>query len=292
MYGWRGWAYSSPTSATSDHLAEVHDPDPVADVLDDRQVVGDEQVRQVEPLAQVEQQVEDLRLDRDVEGGHRLVGEDELGVEGERPRDPDPLALAAGELVRVAAGVLAPQADLLEVVADALVADLAVAPVVLGGRLGQQPLADEVADGHARVQRADRILEDDLHPAAHVFLSTPCELRIVLAVELRAAGGRLLEAEQRAAERRLAAAGLADEAEDLAPADLERDVVDGPDVADDPAEDARPDRVVGLEVLDRRACLPPPCRPLLARRPGVGASLRPVRRSRPSCGCLRTSRAS
>ena len=50
-----------------DDLAEVHDRDPVADVLDDRQVVGDEQVRQAEPLAQVGQQVEDLRLDRHVE---------------------------------------------------------------------------------------------------------------------------------------------------------------------------------------------------------------------------------
>ena len=36
-----------------DDLAEVHHRDAVADVLHDRQVVGDEQVRQPEPLAQV-----------------------------------------------------------------------------------------------------------------------------------------------------------------------------------------------------------------------------------------------
>jgi len=36
------------------------------------------------------------------EGGGRLVADDELGVERERTRDADTLALAAGELVRVA----------------------------------------------------------------------------------------------------------------------------------------------------------------------------------------------
>ena len=48
------------------------------------------------------QQVEDLRLDGDVERGDRLVADDELRLEGERAGDADALALAAGEFVRVA----------------------------------------------------------------------------------------------------------------------------------------------------------------------------------------------
>ena len=44
----------------------------------------------------------DLRLDRDVEGRDRLVGDDELGREREGAGDADALALAAGELVGVA----------------------------------------------------------------------------------------------------------------------------------------------------------------------------------------------
>ena len=44
----------------------------------------------------------------------RLVGHDELRVDGEGPRDPDPLPLAARELVRVAVGVLFGQAHRLE----------------------------------------------------------------------------------------------------------------------------------------------------------------------------------
>ena len=85
-----------------DDAAEVHDRDPVRDVPDDREVVRDEQVREVELVLQRLEQVDDLRLDRDVERGDRLVRDDEVRVDGERAGDADPLALAAGELVRVA----------------------------------------------------------------------------------------------------------------------------------------------------------------------------------------------
>ena len=60
------------------------------------------------------QQVDDLRLDRDVEGGDRLVGDDEVGVHGQGAGDADALALAAGELVGVAVDVLGAQADALQ----------------------------------------------------------------------------------------------------------------------------------------------------------------------------------
>ena len=69
-----------------------------------REVVADEEVGEPELLLQVLEQVDDLRLDRDVERGDRLVADDELRVERQRPGDADALALAAGELVRVAVG--------------------------------------------------------------------------------------------------------------------------------------------------------------------------------------------
>ncbi len=47
------------------------------------------------------EQVEDADADRHVEHRDGLVGEQHLGVGGERPRDRDALALAARELVRV-----------------------------------------------------------------------------------------------------------------------------------------------------------------------------------------------
>ena len=99
-----------PPVGQLDHLAQVHHRDPVADVLDDAHVVGDEQVGQAELPLQLLQEVQDLRLDRDVEGRDRLVADDEVRLEGQRAGDPDPLSLAAGEFVRVAAGVVIFQA--------------------------------------------------------------------------------------------------------------------------------------------------------------------------------------
>ena len=57
------------------------------------------------------EQVEDLRLDRDVECADRLVGDDEVGAQRQRTGDSDPLALAAGERVREAVGRIGRQAD-------------------------------------------------------------------------------------------------------------------------------------------------------------------------------------
>ena len=63
-------------------------------------------------LAQPFQEAQDLRLHRDVERRDRLVGDEQLGVEHQRARDADALALAAGEFVRIAVECIARQADL------------------------------------------------------------------------------------------------------------------------------------------------------------------------------------
>ena len=105
-------------------------------MLDDRQVVGDEQVGQPEPGPQVGQQVEDLGLDRHVERRDRLVADDELRLDRERPGDPDALALAAGELVRVALDVVRVEPDQPEQLGDPLGLRLALGQVVGLDRLG------------------------------------------------------------------------------------------------------------------------------------------------------------
>ena len=55
-------------------------------------------------VAQLHQQPQDLAADRRVEVRHRLVGDDDLGLERERAGDHHALALTAGQLVRVRAG--------------------------------------------------------------------------------------------------------------------------------------------------------------------------------------------
>ena len=75
----------------------------------------------------------------------------------------------------------------------------------------------------------------------------------VLAVDADRAGGRLEQLQQRAADRRLAAAALADQAQRLAAPDLERHAVDRVDLARDAREHALVDREMLLQVLRPRA---------------------------------------
>ena len=74
-------------------------------MLDDGQIVGDEQIRDVAALCEVVEQIQDLGLDRDIQRGDRLIADDEVGRERERAGDADALALAAGEFVGIAGGV-------------------------------------------------------------------------------------------------------------------------------------------------------------------------------------------
>ncbi len=85
-----------------DDLAEVHHGDSVADVVDERQVVGDDQCRQAEARLDIGKHRNHLRLDRDIEGRDGLVCDEEVWIEGQGPGDGDSLPLATGELVRSA----------------------------------------------------------------------------------------------------------------------------------------------------------------------------------------------
>ena len=68
------------------------------------EVVRDEEIAQAEPFLQVEQQINDLGLHRDMERGDRLVADDEIRIEDERACDQDVLPLAAGEFIPIARG--------------------------------------------------------------------------------------------------------------------------------------------------------------------------------------------
>ena len=75
-----------------------------------------------------------------------------------------------------------------------------------------QRLGERAADGEARVERVERVLEHELRAAAEVA-AAPCPPRSAdrRAVEADVAAGRLVELEQQPAGRGLAAAGLAEQ---------------------------------------------------------------------------------
>ena len=147
--------------------------------------------------------------------------------------------------MRVALDVVRVEADQPEQVGDPLVLRLAAGEV-----MGLDRLGDDRPDRHPRVEGSIGVLEDDLHPAAILAQLARVEGRQVDAVEPDGPAGRVAEPDHRPADRALAAAGLADQAERLAAADRERrpvDRLDGPLLG---LEDPRPDREVDSQVVD------------------------------------------
>ncbi len=91
-----------PRRAFLDQLPRVEHSDAVAHLRDDGEVVRDEEDARPELLAEVQDELEHLRLDGRVEAGGRLVQDQERRILGERHGDDDPLLHAARELVRIA----------------------------------------------------------------------------------------------------------------------------------------------------------------------------------------------
>ena len=87
--------------AVLDFFAAVHHEHVVGDFGDHAEVVRDEEDRHAALVAELAEDVEDLGLDRDVERGGRLVGDQQLRIAREGHRDHHALLLAAGHLMRV-----------------------------------------------------------------------------------------------------------------------------------------------------------------------------------------------
>ena len=202
-----------------DHLAQVHDGNAVGNVPHHQQVMGDEQIGQAQLFLQVMEHVDDLCLDRNVQGGNRLVTDDEFRIDRQGAGDADTLALAAGELVGIAGGMLAVQADIAHQLQDAVLAFL-LAGVEL---VHIQRFADDVGNRHAGVQGGVGILEDHgglLAEGVDVLLGLQG-----LAVVPDLAGSGLVQVEDGAAHGGLAAAGLTHQTQSLAPLDGEGYIV-------------------------------------------------------------------
>ena len=103
-----------PDGPLLDDAPALHDHDAMREIAHQRQVVGDEDVGEVELVLEAVQERDHLGLDGDVEGRNRLVADDQLRLEGQSAGDGDALALAARELVWIAADVTGIEADLLE----------------------------------------------------------------------------------------------------------------------------------------------------------------------------------
>lgn len=84
-----------------DDPASIHHHDTVGDLGDDTQIMGDEQDAHAALALQFLQQVENLRLDGDIKGSGRLVGNQHARVTGQGHGDGHALAHAARKFVRI-----------------------------------------------------------------------------------------------------------------------------------------------------------------------------------------------
>ena len=146
-----------------DHVALLHHRHPVAIGRGQPEVVGDQDGGHAALLGQLDHEVHHGLLGGHVEAGGRLVGDQELRPAGERERDDDALAHAAGQFERIGVVALARARDahLLEQL-DRLGGG------VLRARLGvlHQHVLDLAADLADRIERGARVLEDHRHFAA------------------------------------------------------------------------------------------------------------------------------
>ena len=88
------------TGPLLDELALVHDRDPVREHVDDGEVVADEETREFELILEFLQQIEKPSLNRDVERGGRLIGDEHRRAQCECAGNADALPLTTRELMR------------------------------------------------------------------------------------------------------------------------------------------------------------------------------------------------
>ena len=222
VYGCRGLSKISSAGASSTSFPRYITAIRSGEVPDDREVVRDEQVRQPEVLLQVVQEVEHLRLHGHVERRHGLVEDEKLRIDGERSGDPDALALASRELVRVAArerGASPTRSSSSPILRSRSARPSALAvPRRRCCRRDIRGSSDEYGSWKTICTRRRSSRSARRSACVNVDAADPD----------RSARQRHAGASARRAERRLAGARLADEAERLAAADRQRYVVDAP----------------------------------------------------------------
>ena len=206
-----------------DREAAIQHNGAVAGLGDNRQIVRDQHHRHPALLDQLDEEIEDLALHGDVERRGRLVGDQQIGLAGERGGDHRALPLPARQLMRV--GVKPRRrvgdADAFQQFAGALAGGPFAHPEMLAQGLAHLP-----PDGQQRVQRGHRLLEHHGDPAAaqsaHLAVAHSQQVGAVEADAAAHRGAFRQQPHHGERRHRLARTALADDAEALA--GFERDI--------------------------------------------------------------------
>jgi hypothetical protein len=223
-----------PDRTDLDEPAEIENADATGEIPHQAQIVGDEDVGEAERTAELDQQFDDLGLDRHVERRSRLVEHDQSRLDRERARDRDALLLAARQFMRVPVAEIGGQFHHLQQARDATFDFRRLELARL------QRDRDRLADRAARIERRARILEHHLDGSAARRAGGP--IREVASLEQDRSLARLRQSQDHPRDGRFARPALAREPEDFALGQLETDVGDRLHLALDPAEQSAPQR--------------------------------------------------
>ena len=210
-------------AALLDDAAVAEDRDAIGEARDDREIVADQHDAEAIAACEFGEERQDLCLGRDVEGGGRLVRDQQARRQRGCERERDPLSLAARQLVWIAIGrhAAGSETDPLERCRSANRG--------LGARragVHQHRLGDLGADREQRIQRGRRLLEHEPDAAAaHVLeRSFGCGEQVTTLETHAAARRRAARQEPRDRERghRFPGPRFAGEPDDLAGLDRER----------------------------------------------------------------------
>src|SRR5271168_164137 len=160
----------------------------------------------MQPRLDIGKKRQHLGLHRYVERRNRLVGDEYLRIQRKRPRNPDPLALAAAELMWKALGSRRVEPDEAEQGLRFLTG--------FGGRraVDDGAFRDNVDDSLSWIERSVRVLKHHLHAFANRAELAARELRDIRAAEPDFAAVNRHQPRDGARQRALAGAAFADEA--------------------------------------------------------------------------------
>ena len=84
------------------YLTRVHDSHSIGDSCYDTEVVADEQNSGIHPILELDDEVEDGRLGRDIEASRWLIHNQQVWIARKRHRDHDALLLPSAQFVGIA----------------------------------------------------------------------------------------------------------------------------------------------------------------------------------------------
>ncbi|MNV37766.1 hypothetical protein D3C71_1292970 [compost metagenome] len=209
--------------AQLDGMTKIHHQHAVRNMLHHRQVVGDEDERQPHFPLQFLQQIDNLRLNRDVQRGNRFITNNQLRFQNQRTSNTDTLTLTARKFVRIAVNQVWQQADFhhhrFDAIANFLTRHFRM--------IGAQRLGNNITDVHTRVQGRQRVLENHLDVATDFAPLIRFHPQQIFTQPGHLSFRRFDQSDYGARKRRFTAARFTNDAEGFPFIETQRDAIDG-----------------------------------------------------------------